>query len=126
MIKKQNPKLFEVEAAQAAVTRLLSDLQCIMESACPSDDLKTLMLQAQSVDKISRTVSSTLKSLTDLETYNERVNSAEEKKAYTRYEDLPPLNPDDEKRFRRRVESLFNGEAHRQGRAPVYPNAKRD
>lgn len=125
-MKHPKPNVFDIEGAQASVNRLLSDLQCIAENACASDDLKTLMLQAQSLDKLARTISSNLKSLTDLETYNERVNSAKEKKAYTRYEDLPPLNSEDEKRFRHRVESLFNGEALRQGRDPFYPTSKRD
>jgi broad-specificity NMP kinase len=125
MMKTPKPNIFDVDAAHASVNRLLSDLRCIVDSHCPADDHQTLMLQAQSLDKIARTVSSNLKSLTDLETYNERVKSAEEKKAYTRYEDLPPLSPADEERFRERVKSLFNGEALRQGRDPFYPKDER-
>lgn len=126
MMKPLPSDLFETSSVYISINRLLSDLENVAEREGAVEDLKTLQSQTECLDKLAKTISSNLKCLTEVKTYNEQLNSAEEKKAYTRYEDLPPLTPADEKRFRYRVETLFNRESLRQGRGELFPRLERD
>gem|GEM_PF-5084911 len=104
----ENEKLlFDAGAPQMAILRLLDEMNVVAERADEETGDPTSARQtAETLDKIARSMSSTLKCLSDLQAQNERVEKADEEKKFTRYEDLPPPSPEDRKRFLERLDHL--------------------
>ncbi|WP_415811480.1 hypothetical protein [Litorimonas haliclonae] len=99
--------LFDAGAPQIAILRLLDEMNVVAEMAHEEvGDPSSARQTAETLDKIARSMSSTLKCLSDLQAQNERIRKADEEKKFTRYEDLPPPSPEDRRRFLERLDHL--------------------
>lgn len=62
-------------------------------------------LQLQRLEQCARALNAQLKAIQELEAHNQRQSQYETGQTYTRYEDLPPLMPEDRERLK---EELIN------------------
>lgn len=100
---------FDEAAPQMAVWRLLEDMNRMAETEREETDTPDAARKtAETLDKIARSMSSTLKCLSDLQEQNARLRAADNDKKYTRYEDLPPPSPEDRRRFLERLDHLVS------------------
>jgi len=109
MSQENETLTFEDDAPQRAVWRLLEDMTLVAEKTREEgDDPGAARKTAETLDKIARSMSSTLKCLSDLQEQNARIRTADTDKKYTRYEDLPPPNPEERRRFLERLDHLVS------------------
>ncbi len=107
MPEENDALLFDAEAPQVAILRLLEEMSLVAEKTHEEGEASGSARQtAETLDKIARSMSSTLKCLSDLQAQNDRIRKADSEKKFTRYEDLPPPRPEDRKRFLERLDHL--------------------
>lgn len=107
MSQENEALIFDEDAPQSAILRLLEEMNVAAEKTREDDeDPGGARRTAETLDKIARSMSSTLKCLSDLQEQNARIRKADSEKKYTRYEDLPPPNPEDRRRFLERLDHL--------------------
>jgi len=94
--------LFPPAPFTQAITCLLSEID--KASSNPSAEINP-----EQMDRLARSISTHLKSLSDLDAYNHKTAEAADTQKYTAYEDLPPPSPADQDRFYIRLESLIRG-----------------
>ena len=105
--KESDALLFEAAAPQMAIWRLLEEMTLAAEQTREAGgDPAAARQTAETLDKIARSMSSTLKCLSDLQAQNDRIRNADAEKKFTRYEDLPPPDPEDRRRFLERLDHL--------------------
>ena len=83
-----------------AITRLMEDINLLT-------DEDSLSVDPQKLDGLARSISTHLKVLDDLNSYNRKAAKEAEDQKYLSYEDLPPPSPEDRKRFYIRLKSLI-------------------
>ena len=99
--------LFDAGAPQMAILRLLDEMNQVAEKTREAgEDPAAARMTAETLDKIARSMSSTLKCLSDLQAQNDRIRQADAEKKFTRYEDLPPPDPEERRRFLERLDHL--------------------
>ena len=83
-----------------AIARLMEDINLLT-------DEDSLSVDPQKLDGLARSISTHLKALDDLNSYNRKAAKEAEDQKYLSYEDLPPPSPEDRKRFYIRLKSLI-------------------
>jgi hypothetical protein len=107
MSDESDALLFDAGAPQMAIWRLLEEMTLAAEQTREEGgDPAAARQTAETLDKIARSMSSTLKCLSDLQAQNDRIRNADAEKKFTRYEDLPPPDPEDRRRFLERLDHL--------------------
>ena len=62
---------------------------------------------AEGAESKAREITTHLKNLKEIDTHNKAIKADQDKKAYTRYEDLPAPRPEDIEAYRRRLEGII-------------------
>lgn len=107
MSQKNEPLSFDEEAPQMAIFRLLDEMNAAaLEKHDGDPDPGAAKRTAETIDKIARSMSSTLKCISDLHAQKTRLRQADLDKKYTAYEDLPPPDPEERRRFLQRLDHL--------------------
>lgn len=83
-----------------AIARVMADINLLT-------DKDSLTIEPQKLDGLARSISTHLKALDDLNSYNRKAAKEAEDQKYLSYEDLPPPSPEDRKRFYIRLKSLI-------------------
>ncbi|WP_409433475.1 hypothetical protein ACJ3XI_02925 [Litorimonas sp. RW-G-Af-16] len=83
---------------QDALTHLLAQIAALSNDAAgpPAE-----------MERLAKSVSAHLKSISDIQSHNERVAAHRFESQYTRYEDIPPPSPADRARFVARLQKLY-------------------
>ena len=64
-------------------------------------------LELQKLEHCARALTAQLKAIQDLEAHNKRQTQHKTGQTYTRYEDLPPLKPEDRDRLKEELNNLL-------------------
>ena len=83
-----------------AIKRVMSDITLLTDN-------NVVEINPQKLDGLARSVSTYVKALADLETYNAAASKAANEKTYSTYEKIPPPSPEERKRFYKRLKSLI-------------------
>mgnify|MGYP000040806475 CR=1 FL=1 len=90
-----------IENLDKAIACLLEQIGHLIDEA--DGDIPT-----ERMDKLAKSISVHLKAHADTTAHNRNLAARETAKKYTRYEDLPPLSPEDRERFKARFLDLIS------------------
>jgi|GEM_PF-3375290 len=63
--------------------------------------------KAESLEKIAKSISAHIKTLREVDAYNDAVQTRDDNQRYLSYEDYPPLRPSDRAEILRELDALF-------------------
>jgi len=81
--------------------RLLADIDDLT-----ADEVQSLELMR--LENTARVLCTQLKALGHVDAYNAHMVAKTQEQSYTRYEDLPPLNPEEQERLKQHFNALLN------------------